>query len=762
MPNPTSAGALHRNEATVFRVLESLLAVLLTLTTGLLVGSLPAQANDPRGGTGREAMWYAPTAADWRKPVLIQWQRTWDDAVALAKAENRPILVCVNMDGEIASEHYAGVRYRDPEIAKLYEPYVCVIASVFRHNPRDYDDQGRRIECPRFGGCTCGEHMALEPIVYEKFLDGVRVAPRHIMVEVNGEKTFDVYFAFDTASVFQRIGDGIAQRSTAPLARVQGDRSLLERVPSPDSRDRQAVEQAYAQGTPEQRRALLEAALAMGEAAPLELLRQALQGLDPDQARRAREVLARTTQQGGAELLAEALRAPLAAAEREPLVQALERLAATSPRAQALAIVHRGLATPSAAVDAQRWQQGLRGSTHRGSGNYAAAAEPIDPAVALQASDAAKQAGMETGASLLELALGSLRQAQRPNLQPRLQRVLLQDARAAAEAAAAKEAPKHACDTVLALVAKRLGELALAYELAERAAAALPPEDLSPEAAEVLFLFAEARQEAIVAAHRQKKRWPPQWLADVNATYEVLAQHPHGTDQQVAHHYDFLQFFGGLDAAGAALEHGLGRFPESPRLHERLRARVLQQQDSDALEAIYARLLAERPSPMLQWFAGYAALVSAEQRRRVGQTEPSLQAYQRADRLFADALAGDETMRASVDHYAAMAAFGRSRVQFELGDMQAAVREFLAGVQLCATALPVLDGLNLSGADTARMLRAKLVDGSQPELQRALQACLDAVDPELLRLPDYERMGPGGPGAGGPGAGGPGGRRRNR
>lgn len=729
------------------------LAVFAALALGSLpLDSLTAQTNDPRGGTGREAMWYAPTAADWRKPVLVQWQRTWADAVALAKAENRPILVCVNMDGEIASEHYAGVRYRDPEIARLYEPYVCVIASVFRHNPRDYDDQGRRIECPRFGGCTCGEHMALEPIVYEKFLDGVRVAPRHIMVEVNGEKTFDVYFAFDTASVFQRIGDGIRQRSTAPLARVQGDRSLLERVQSPDSRDRLAVEQAYADGTPEQRRALLEAALAMGEAAPLELLRQALQGLDPEQARRAREVLARTTQQGGAELLAEALRAPLTAAEREPLVQALERLAADSPRAQALAIVHRGLASPSAAVDAQRWQQGLRGS-----GNYAAAAEPVDPALALQASDAARKAGAETGASLLELALGSLRQAQRPNLQPRLQRVLLQDARAAAEAAAAKDAPKHACDTVLALVAKRLGELPLAYELAERAAAALPPEDRSAEAAEVLFLFAEARQEAIVKAHRQKQRWPPQWLADVNATYEVLAQHPHGTDQQVAHHYDFLQFFGGVDAAGAALEHGLGRFPESPRLHERLRARVLQQQDSDALEAIYARLLAERPSPVLQWFGGYAALVSAEQRRRIGQAEPSLQAYERADRLFAAALAGDEAMRSSVDHYAAMAAFGRSRVQFELGDIARAVQEFLAGVQRCATALPVLDGLNLSGADTARMLRAKLVDGSQPELQRSLQECLDAVDPELLRLPDYERMGPGGPGAGGPG-----GRRRNR
>ena len=104
----------------------------------------------------------------------------------LIRQSNKPILICINMDGEIASEHYAGVRYRQPEIAKLYEPYVCVIASTYRHNPRDYDDQGRRILCPRFGSVTCGEHIAIEPVLYEKFFDGTRVAPRHIMVELDG------------------------------------------------------------------------------------------------------------------------------------------------------------------------------------------------------------------------------------------------------------------------------------------------------------------------------------------------------------------------------------------------------------------------------------------------------------------------------------------------------------------------------------------------------------------------------------------------
>ena len=108
----------------------------------------------PPPGLVPEQMWPAPTAADWQQPCRIRWQRTWDDAVRLSQATRQPILVCVNMDGEIASEHYAGIRYRDPEIARLYEPYVCVIASVYRHTPRDHDEQGRRIPCPEPRGET--------------------------------------------------------------------------------------------------------------------------------------------------------------------------------------------------------------------------------------------------------------------------------------------------------------------------------------------------------------------------------------------------------------------------------------------------------------------------------------------------------------------------------------------------------------------------------------------------------------------------------
>src|SRR6185503_20837320 len=90
------------------------------------------------------------------------------------------------------------------------------VASVFRHNPRDHDEAGRRIPCPRLGECTCGEHMALEPALFERFLsDGERVAPRHALILPDGTKAWDVSLAFDLRDIDREL----AASSGAELAR---------------------------------------------------------------------------------------------------------------------------------------------------------------------------------------------------------------------------------------------------------------------------------------------------------------------------------------------------------------------------------------------------------------------------------------------------------------------------------------------------------------------------------------------------------------
>lgn len=86
--------------------------IVLTSLVLALAPAARAQGDRQADGLAREEMWRAPSEEDWARPVLVTFQRTWDDALAVSRETGKPILACVNMDGEIASEHYAGIRYR--------------------------------------------------------------------------------------------------------------------------------------------------------------------------------------------------------------------------------------------------------------------------------------------------------------------------------------------------------------------------------------------------------------------------------------------------------------------------------------------------------------------------------------------------------------------------------------------------------------------------------------------------------------------------
>ena len=225
----------------LFRPNGLALASLLFLVTG-------AGAQDPPPRGSREAMWPAPTAEDWKRPCLITWQRSFEDAVAVSKETQKPILIAVNMDGEIASEHYAGIRYRQPDIAALYEPYVCVIASVYRHTPRDYDEEGRRVLCPRFGSVTCGEHIWIEPGLFETVLRGRArgPAPHRRRARLDGDVRRLLRLRHRVG--VRHLARGHREARDPARTIVRGDRTIVERVGSPDIEDRRAVEASVRRG----------------------------------------------------------------------------------------------------------------------------------------------------------------------------------------------------------------------------------------------------------------------------------------------------------------------------------------------------------------------------------------------------------------------------------------------------------------------------------------------------------------------------------
>ena len=679
-------------------------------------------------GVSREAMWPAPTAEDWAKPCLVTWQRTFDDALAVSKATHKPILACVNMDGEIASEHFAGIRYRTEGTARLFEPYVCVIASVYRHTPRDYDEQGRRVLCPRFGTVTCGEHIAVETVLFEKLLDGKRVAPRHIEIEPTGEKSYDVYYSWDTQTVFTALVEGVKDRPP-PLPPVR-DMPVVDRTASPDVVDRVAVEEAYRQGAPEVRRQILEATLRHRDVDEVDLLRQAIFGFDVELARLARRALAQCESEGAVDLIAEALNVPMEPAERDALIAAAERLAQKYPRAQTLVAVQRGLAQSSKLVDVQGWSSAIA----RDDGARARSAYEIASSVETRA--AAAESHPDDGSARIPLAESLVARAEAPSLERRFVPLVFTDAQNLAVEAQKNGATRHALKD---------HDRALAHAVAAvEGGMPRPSGDADgiqeQSAVTVLALFAEARQRAIAKAYHDKTPWPPQWLSDIHAAYSVLTRHPLGTDEHVAAYFDFLRWLGATPRAREVLDAGLARFPESASLHGRLRTSILWAKGPDALEDAYTTLLAAPDAPSnLEWFAGYASLVAAEAHRRSRDADKALASYDRGIAHYEREIEKNALARDNAQHYIALAHAGKARILLERGELEHATSEMLASFHARADSAASLDGLNITPVDTANMLRSRASESRRDDLAAQVSAALDALNPKLRELPAYER-----------------------
>ena len=75
--------------------------------------------------------------------------------------------------------------------------------------------------------------LGAEPVVYEKFLDGKRISPRHIMVELDGKEVYEVFYTWDTQSVFDTLDRAMTELRTPARSRSaisQGVQSALVEV----------------------------------------------------------------------------------------------------------------------------------------------------------------------------------------------------------------------------------------------------------------------------------------------------------------------------------------------------------------------------------------------------------------------------------------------------------------------------------------------------------------------------------------------------
>ena len=685
------------------------------LVHGLLFAAFLLPQNPPAAQGGRQGRGRGGDPAAWDKPPLVAWQRSIEDALATSKATGKPLLVCVNLDGEPASEQFAGDKYRNPEFAQLMERYVPVIVSVNRHNPRDYDAQGRRVPCPRFGKVTCGEHIAAEPIAFKNWFKDNPVAPRHVAIAADGKELFDRFLDTDLTVVDEALAqhgkDGTTAADTTGRDAAQRTRQEEDYLKADAAARKQALVQAET-----------------SKVGPYDLLRLGLADPSAELRAAARRALAAQLTPAAFATLDDAVRATRDASERGELIALLEKLGATDPRARTAVLVPKALLAKSPHVDMDAWRKALAGAT--------ATAEPEPDSDALDRSidELSKQLrGSPKDATLhLKLGAATLKFARLRIAAGKDPRLLLEDVKNAASNAEKNGGDAAQAKALRARAAHLLGQPDVVRPLAGEALGSALAPPASAEALELLWLVAQSNHAAIAKAQADSQNWPAEWLTDAHQAFQVMALHPLVSADHFASHVDLLNAVGAPDEAMQVLTAALRRYPDAASLHQRFRDLHLAAGGPEQLEAAYAALLQAQRTPALLWFCGYGTMAAAEAFKRKSRSPLAREAYTRAIASFAASIEGNPAFKDSATHYLAFAHAGRARMAMDGRDLDAAVADMLKAVALKADIVDQEDGLQRTPRMTAQLLRDALDRGKKTELIERYEQELQKTAPDLL------------------------------
>lgn len=646
----------------------------------------------------------------------VTWQRTLADALAAQKATGLPLLIAVNMDGEVFNDRFAGETYHDPAFIESTRGYVCVVASPDRHTERDYDALGNRIECPRFGGCTCSEHIAIEPELFQRWFNGQRNAPRHVGVSPDGKILFDRFLDQSMQTAIDAVA---AQRGRPRPDQLAATGDLAELFRRRDSVARLLLEQRYRSGDAKARRALLEAA-AKASNEPLDLLRMGIREEDGELCGLAALALAKIGSPDALIDIEDALARLTEPDIRQALLQQLQQLGKTDGNAARLAsYFEKPVQIELPAPWRNDWTAGIGGIDR-------AAAER-----ALDAAEAAIKRSPDSGAARLQLAT--------------------------AQAAFA---------TVLAAEGGQGVELW--FTDAERNAGMIRDEALQPEAKAVLAIAAwytgdgaAAAKAAIEAmAAGKSDRRPDGWLAQnfldvllqitaqtaygrvaadaaaslrgelnrVHGVFDLLAARNCGSERGELAGIGLLEFAGLRAEAQTRLAALARRHPGSVAVHDRWRNRLLVDLGAELMRHAYAKFVTDTPDPAgratAQWFAGYAALVAGDRHTQDGRRIEADNAYGDAVERLLDSAALNEDYADTAKHYAVLALAGRAAIRQARGNGKGAVADLVRAAELRPASLDETDGIGRKPRSIADRIARELRAAGQNELADQLQPIL--------------------------------------
>ena len=643
-------------------------------------------------------------------PARIEWQRSLNDALAVQKETGLPMLVVVNMDGEVFNDRFAGTTYLDPAFVESTRGYVCVVASPDRHTTRDYDALGRRIECPRFPGCTCSEHINIEPELFTRYFNGTRNAPRHVGVSKDGKILFDRFLdqAMETAI------DAIAQhrgkpKDKQPVEATSGDELLTHR----DAKSRRTVEQMYEKGDPAQKRKILTAA-ATARNEPFDLLRMGLRDDDPAIFAAAATALANVATKDTLIDLEDAL----ARADEATLGKALQaRLGEIGKTDKGAARLHGHFTENSTARLAAPWRNEWTPAAFDASSRESIEAvvdqcerklraTPDDGVRLLMATAQAAGACLlaATGGKSVEFWFEDAKNsAGKVTAQP-----LLAEAKAVTAIAAWMTGDGEA--------AQRAVGVALGTANSDRKPDAWLASAFLDVVVQLTTSAAYAKTTADATASLGAE------LERTRLALQLQAEHQAGAEAAILVGIGLFEHVGLRAKARQFLEALVKRFPTSPAVHERWRNRLFVDFGAEVMRKRYAEFTASAADPAsAQWFAGYASLVTGEQHTRDERNDLAMKAYTDAIERFAKSAAANADFADNSNHFAVLSYGGRAVLRQAAGDGAGAVDDLMRAAELRPASLDENDGLQRKPRAIAGRVARELTQQGKTELAEKLK-----------------------------------------
>jgi len=642
----------------------------------------------------------------------VAWQRSLEDALALQAQTGLPLLIAVNMDGEVFNERFAASTYRDSSFVNSTAGYICVVASPDRHTEADYDALGNRVECPRFGGCTCSEHINIEPELFRRYFNGNRNAPRHVGVGSNGKILYDRFLdrSMQTAidAVAKHRGDGEPAHLKAPA-------DVAEMFRRRDAMARTLLEQRYRSADKQGRRDLLQRA-ATAENDPVDLLRMGLRDPDGDLVGLAAVALGKV---GGSNALID-IEDALAKVEDQDvqaaLIAQLQALGRGDKDAARMAARFSRETTALPAPWSNAWQQS---DLQQGREGIERTLDRVEAAIGRAPEDdrlrfqlACAQAAfalqlMQEGGKGIEFWLADAQQ----NL-GRVSSAELQREAGALTAILAW----YGSDTELA-------RKAAAEALAPGGGALQPDGWLARNFLDVLLQV--TTQAAYARAQGDGQSTLADEIARANAAFELLRERDAGQERGMLAGIGLLEYTGLRAAARGHLERLAARYPASLAVHERWRNRMLVDWGAERMRHRYAKFATDAADkPTAEWYAGYAALVAGDRNTQDGRRIEADNAYTDAVDRFARSAAGNPDYADSSNHYAVFALAGRAMVRHQRGDSAAAVEDLLRAAALRPDSLDLDDALQRKPRGIALRIHGELEGAGRAALAARLAPLL--------------------------------------